>query len=113
MRLSLFHNQYEWVIAKSHVKGGNPEDILISLGFLPQSVFLNYTKLDRVHIFSTYPENSEVLLAIVLVEASLRQSQLRKTVITAFVPPKPVLLIDTVCSGGKVQQRERDNVAGS
>lgn len=47
-----------------------------------------------------------MFLAIVLVEASIRQPQLRETIITAFVSSKPVFIIHTVCRDGEVKQRE-------
>lgn len=45
----------------------------------------------------TYPENTEVLLAVRPILLSLSQQWSIKTILTAFIPPKPVVVANTVC----------------
>lgn len=54
--------------------------------------------LPSTWLFVTYPENPKVLLAISSVFICSFQQWLVKAVFTASIPPKPVVVINTLCN---------------
>lgn len=49
-------------------------------------------------LFVTYPENPKVLLAVSPIFIRSFQQWLIKAVLTASVPPKPVVVINALCN---------------